>query len=412
MPPNPDNSNSTLTLEGIRRELVSQVKKPMGRDGGIAGFALAMSSAVEDTPELADIMVEADKYHYVASPRDVVHQTLRAVQAQAIMHEVDGYPYDYLAEDLSISAVSKVSSRWSDLIFDIVTNSRSIDELAYDVQLRRMQSMQVERSKAVKLIGLALQERFGLNPKVLDVGTSQMHGPKHLMLGLPFTRTVMDGAEKQTEKRFNQEVRRHWRPSAIDCVDIFFPDDPSNKNWAFANSFYPKELADPRKVARYRRLSDANVPGVAFARADFSAEDPEPQYLMQDQQYRMHVGDTLKKHEYDVISTLTMLYQLSPEERRQWFVNCKDYLKPDGVIVVSDFAALKDLDESACPTDSLNFDVKWTDEFSYRTFVYDNATPEKGFQEVYRWLNGRCRKVQITGSTALRGALFETQATD
>lgn len=412
MPPNSEHPNSTLTFEGIRRELISQVKKPMGRDGGIAGFALAMTSAVEDAPELADIMMEADKYHYVDSPRDVVHQTLRAVQAQAIGHRVDDYPHAYLAEDLSIAAVSKVSSRWNELIAGIVSNGRSIDELAYDVQLRRMQSMQVERSKAVKLIGLALQERFGPNPKVLDVGTSQMHGPKHLMLGLPFTPTVMDAAEKQTEKRFNREVRRHWKPSAIDCIDIFFPDDPSNKNWAFANSFYPKELADPKKVARYRRLSDANVPGVAFARADFSAEDPEPQFLTQDQQYRMHIGDTLKESDYEIISTLTMLYQLSPDERRQWFVNCKDYLKPDGIIVVSDFASLKDLHENSCPTDSLNFDVKWTDEFSYRTFVYDKATPEKGFQEVFRWLNGRCRKVQITGSAALRGALHEAQVAD
>ncbi len=412
MTPNQEPTSCPLTYEGIIKELASQVRRPMGNDSGIAGFSLAMITAVEDYPTLAEIAVETDLYHYVESPRDVVNQTLRAVQAQAIGRDVTGYPHKYLAPDLSIASVSEVSAHWYDLISEIVSENHSLDELAYDVHFRRMQSMQVERSKAVKLVGLAMENRFGPSPKILDIGTSQMHGPKHLMLGLPFARTHADTSQGSANKEFNQQLTRLWKPSAIDCVDLFFPDDPSNKNWAFANSFYPKELADDHKVAKYRRISEANVPDVAFARADFSADDPDPVYIKQDAHFRVSLGGELNKHDYDIVSTLTTLYQFSPEERRQWLINCKEYLRPDGVIVMSDFAVLREDVNTDHPTDKLDFDVNWTDNYAYRTFVYDNKQPEKGFQEVYRWLNGRCKKVQIVGSAAVRGVLFAPSDND
>src|SRR5258706_9136232 len=83
----------------------------------------------------------------------------------------------------------------------------------------------------------------------------------------------------------------------------------------------------------------------------------------------------------------TFMYQLEHYQAKI-METARKILKPDGVVVIQDFAQ-KNLDPSR-----LDFQGSWFNTpYTYRTFVYGAVTDWK-MMEALQWKNGRCTEVR------------------
>jgi len=159
-------------------------------------------------------------------------------------------------------------------------------------------------------------------------------------------------------------------------VDKSRPND--RRWWPIAGSLYPSERKDALLAQRFNQLMNlGRVAGVNFVHGDF---------------LDMNNGKLPGKHgqkKFDIVSLITMEYQHSAEEEQQIILeNALRFLKPNGLIVVQDFANINPQNPL-----KLDFPDSWFNEpFLYKAMIFDPLEPEKGFQLFIQWINGRCSK--------------------
>jgi SAM-dependent methyltransferase len=240
--------------------------------------------------------------------------------------------------------------------------------------------------------------RLSKFPLVLDVGCSQNHGLIKLAsdsvwrrpLFRPIAATRPLSSESVGAAAIEPDALATHRLNALlgssltfgygIGVDIAPMHHPDVKKWARSNSFYPKELLDIDRVEEYDTLDTIRPQNVSFMELDFLKPEQAP--------YLHNPSDDW--HGFQVVMMSTVLHQLSAEDRVTMLDVAKRCVRPDGIIVVQDFAHLDPADPS-----QLVFYERWNDEpYRYRTFIIDMQDPGQ-LQEVFVWDSGRCRALQI-----------------
>lgn len=319
------------------------------------------------------------------SPSHATNLVLRALQKQLMVRD-DLYPLGYETPDPWKDAIQEVTEK----------DSEKYDEFFEDIMTRNIQSNIADRYKAFDLILHLYEERFDPHPTILDVGCSQNQGLKKMSLTdkYPFKDVEVVGSEadivapikadsRLDHSAFNRLIRRLFSdPFTIGRslgIDIVPADNPSNARWARSCSFYPSELLNAEKVREYDAIDAANPKNVSFYQGDFSRLDHE---------------DFVKNapnERYDLVTFSTVLYQVSPAKRKQMLENARQYVKPDGLIVVQDFVNVNRKD----PT-RLRFHKNWFKRpFLYTTIIRDPSDATGEMHEIFRWENGRCKKIKL-----------------
>ncbi|CAN5692373.1 hypothetical protein BH23PAT2_BH23PAT2_02100 [soil metagenome] len=372
-------------VELFENELRLQIENPAGGDKRTSAYCEASRQLLQDDSDYQKIANTVLFEREGVQPSHAVNLVLRALQKQLTKNPDSGYPEVYTHSD-----------PWKEALkYATYEGSSVYDEFITDIRTRNVQSNVSERYKAVAMVVNLMQDFYGKRPSILDVGCSRNHGLKRLTMGKKFRFSQVNIEESVVDHPaepikaipdglatcFVQELLRtglRLGPSlGIDIVPIQVED---NKEWARSCSFYPSELLDRKKVKAYDELDEAERQNVAFYHGDFSNLD---------------VGD-LERHSrverFDIVTFSTVLYQVSPEKHETMFENAKKLLKPNGIILIQDFAEV-DPDNNY----KLRFFKNWFKEpYLYRTILLDPKIRDGSLIELFRWDNGRCNKLLLS----------------
>ncbi len=154
----------------------------------------------------------------------------------------------------------------------------------------------------------------------------------------------------------------------IDSLNV--EEDFLSSLWVISNSFKPGELLpESNRKARFMELWRKKPEStVEFITGDFGDSQLEVSHPELNQGFNM-------------ISFFTVLNQHDPGMRQKMLNQAQKMLAKNGVILVQDFAY-----PDPNNAHELIFPNNW-DAWQYRTLMYDSAS---GFQEIFRWQNGRC----------------------
>ncbi|HSX36814.1 MAG TPA: class I SAM-dependent methyltransferase [Patescibacteria group bacterium] len=344
---------------------------------------------------------------------------LRSIQKQLLRRE-NKYPkqFPYPEPYESVLAWRK------DIRALSVSDTTERAELIHDLSTRYPLSNIVERYKAFSLITQLMRGRFDRRPNIIDVGCSQNLGLKKLALKPmesdkpwqpavsfgSFGEVVVTGGSKQRNQDRSDTINKLLRYNrAIGNsvgIDIEPIDDPDVKEFARACSFYPSELlpAQPTKplvaeldnpppvdqAAEYDFLDSLNPdqPKISFFQGDFTNLD---------------TAELTKKtgvSSADMVTISTVLDQVSQEARDSMLATARRLVKPHGLIVVQDFV------HALSPTELEFYDNWFEQPYRYRTLISDGESSFTEFHELFRWYNGRCKRLQL-GRAISRLAISE-----
>lgn len=278
---------------------------------------------------------------------------------------------------------------WQKLIRDSVVHHKY--DFEFDARARTIQSNIDLRYVNVKLLSLSQEGRFSeCSPTVLDIGCSRNHGLKRLarnqifkfedlsVLESPFDdnkkvkNTVDTGSSSFLNKEF---VQTPFTLAPSLGVDMWPIRDDRTKEWVQGCSFYPQEAADAERMAMFKDLEETVVEWVEFAQADAKRGN--------------EFTRATDGKKFDIVVLSTILYMLSDADRSQIIKNAVGSASDDGYLMVLDSVDADDKNETG-----LKFPPYFYSEdrpFGYKTLVMDMKQKEKGFQELFRWENGRCK---------------------
>jgi len=383
MPPGESEPQHTMhgphseRMLGFMHELHTQADERATGDSRIAAFAIAASRAVTQNDNFRSTIHELLDFRPDISPNYAVNLTLRAIQKQLTRESYRRkYPEAYTNPDLWSRAIAEVSNP---------TNLAENDEFMWDIMYRHVQSNIAERYKSFTLLMHLMRNRFEDAPSILDIGCSQNQGLKriaisHILPFAPFQSVIEDGREAPglEIQILNRLVGTPLKLGPSIGIDIMHPRDVSNKEWARSCSFYPSELLLDQRREEYDLLDTAEPPQVGFYAADFTHFDHED----------FSKESPVKK--FDMVTFSTVLYQISDEAQRQKMLdNARRLMKPNGLIIVQDFVTVDPADNTR-----MVFHPNWFEHtFLYATMVIDPLDPTGQIREVFRWENGRCRRM-------------------
>lgn len=364
-----------LRTSAIIDECYKQIELPQDNDPYIASFAEAAADHMVHG-ELGMIVTFALDIRAIDQPtHQYMFNVLRcAVQRQLLKRDPDYPTNGYERPEKYYQAIN-----------DIVNDTSAESELQADLVFRRIQTNIGERYKAHKLIMAALSPRLGHQPRFMDIGCSELQGPKqlHNTHTVPFSpvrlkpNTVMPDSSI-TEERINTIITSDsGTPGPVLGVDPVRPDI-TNGEWVIACSFKPGELANGERrqaFEKLRRLGSHSLYGYwkSFDEASMAQYDPT--------QY-----DAARPLDaFEVITFTTMLNQLPQHEIDAKRDIARRYLTKNGLIIYQD-RVMADTDDGS----SLVF-LKDFNDFRYRTLIEFADDPKHTLHEVFQWETGRCK---------------------
>lgn len=201
---------------------------------------------------------------------------------------------------------------------------------------------------------------------VTDLGCGGNYGLRGIELGEPFKPVDDQTPQMQVNKLLLQPVNLLSGVS----VDKEEPDNEDVRRWRFACSFYPSELDGIEDLQKF----EAKIRGsqrVKFIQGDLLNATFDP------------------KQRSDVLILSTILYQLGRQDQTKLIERVRNWLKPQGILIVQDFAEKDPQNPS-----HLDFSESWFGrKFGYRTFIASQNLDWR-FQEILQWNNGRCSSVR------------------
>lgn len=372
---NQPNRTDRLNVRSVIDEAISQSIKPQDNDPYIKSFATATADLLLNS-ELGMLMTFALDMRDVdkTTPSTLFNILRCAVQKQLIRMDPVGYPLDgYLNSEKYHQAVRTI-------LEDPITS----DELLLDLSWRRIQTNIGERYKSHKIIMACLEDRLGSYPRFLDIGCSEMQGPKQLYYShlVPFTPVEFATAEDHANitpklSLVNNILDSHKGiPGPVVGIDPNRPDT-ANMDWIIACSFKPGELARNERTTAFnslRHLDSKQLHGYwqrfneasmeAFLEADFQSS-----------------GDFTQ---FEVITFTTMLNQLHEQDVVSSQELARKFLTPSGVIIYQDRVMPDPLNSSR-----LKFLESYND-YNYRTLIEFADDPTHTLHDVLQWETGRC----------------------
>ena len=388
--------------------LEQQAQEPIHNDPVIAACSRALLDLTQE-PDLKDLFIDQIFKHMQGKSKlealNVNNLAIRSIN-RCLMHPEPDLTIDY--PDASFDKPD--TFRW--LLPDILGilppySPRKGDRFYSDMIWREVQSNKAKRYETIPLLRVMFPEEFA-EASILDVGCSQNQGLKQLALQIPFGEVgVADGTGqlprddiRAIRTAFNQQLQRpdfvlkeSWGTDFFDLSDV------EGREWVEACSLIPSELRQPDVVQQYRFLQSVNPSNVHFKMSDF-AMTVKPPRNPSDTRYMFDMpGKT-----FDIVSFMTMLYQVPAHERTIMFDHALQY--SNRFIIVQDAAKRIKNPKGDHPMDGLAFDPKqFNKTFGYRLFVYDKDHPDHGFQELARLSSGRGDIIQLvdTSLMALHG---------
>lgn len=212
--------------------------------------------------------------------------------------------------------------------------------------------------------------------KVADFGCGGNYGLPGLIKGIPF-KVISDETPDQILSVLINHKPDISEGLAIDKID---PQDPHEKAWRLACSFYPQELSQLADLMVFE-ASIADIPNVKFMQADLLSLNVD---------HFNNGAYTLPAGYFDAVVMNTLCYQLNPQEQERVLEIAKRSIKKgSGLVVVQDFA----IKDSIIPG-RLQFLESWfAEKDPYRTYVCGESTNWR-FKEFLRWSSGRCLEVR------------------
>jgi hypothetical protein len=286
-------------------------------------------------------------------------------------------------------------SLWKPYIHDMLFDPYKWGELTVDVMGRQLSTNRVSRRNSLLGFMSLARERFGEEVAILDLGCSLNLILKAIALQYPRreVQVMRPNTLRPSVKRTTQ-LARDILPNApelgygygVDLLD--FVKTYQGLSWV-KSCPYPREILEetlnPAGPSEFNQLLDAPVPA---------------------EQVKLFVGDMTSEAEmsrldyetggmrFDVATFIFSAYQTGkawPEALRL----AKQHVRPDGFIFVMGHVRHNPDDKT-----QLQFLGHWHPH-AVRSYVFDLADPNQGWQEVFR-SDGRFKKVWLgAGSVAL-----------
>lgn len=362
-----------LRVRDVVEECERQAVRPQDGDPYIQAFAGAVSDHLRHG-ELGINMSFALDMRAVDTPTPAtMFNVLRcAVQKQLLARDPVGYPlagYDQPA-------------KFHQAISDLMSIPDAQDELLGDLAWRRIQTNIGERYKAHKIILAALSHRLGERPSFMDVGCSDLQGPKQLRYSylVPFV-DINGELPEESISRLNSIIHSpEGVPGQIVGIDATRPD-MTHMEWIIACTFKPAELARGERLEAFTKLHKLESKEIyghwkAFDETGMAAYDPS----------RFESSADLSR--FDVITFTTMLNQVKDTEVDAKRQLARKFLKPNGIIIYQDRFMADPQDQS-----KLLF-LEHYNDYNYRTLIEFGDDPSHTLYELMQWETGRCHTLR------------------
>jgi len=310
----------------------------------------------------------------------------RAIQEQIIFGlQVSGYPVGF-----------EQTGAFTDSVEQIMSNEAHVSYYRTRIGVGEVVSNIAERSKSLKALCLLFSERLGEHPSILEIGCSQNHILKKLFKGdeydypieKPRSSDIREEMLDYDGSKFNSLVNEPLSPGESFGLDILSETDDASR-WARACSVRPAEILTGA-MRRFVELDQVTNPNLYYiGNIDCATLPPtqlNPAHWERQSRIMLPPNNSM-----DVVLLSTVLYELATDEQREaMLANARSFVKPTGIIIVLDFA-------NPDPNDStkLKFHPSeiYAKPYQYNTLVLDMEEPDKGFQILWSWDTGRCRRM-------------------
>jgi hypothetical protein len=408
------------SLRTIIAELSEMSVDPTNGDIRISAFAQAVQAMLMDPHDsrmrlsvefMLDMRRDADsdttggKKEEPFTAQYAVNLLLRSFQHTFLFKRAYPILFNETADEfLNYPEDFDTPEAWLEEAGGILDNPNSHAILDYDLTQRRIQSNIADRYKGPKLAILKeYPSRFRGPLNILDVGASLNLGLTKLVVGDKFGQVeILDSSSRDAFVHDTNatEYINHLINSPLDVaggvgVDILPGWDLNSREWIRSCSFYPSELLDLNRIEEFDRLvlansildkhnrtkSGLNISGVNMDRLSFYIGDFADRNSMRD---FSHSPEAEAK--FDVVTFITVMHQLSDMERTAMIDRAKNYLKPDGLIIVQDFMEI-----NPDAPNGMDFPNHWY-PFLYRTAVIDPLESTSTPRDIVVWDYGRCKQ--------------------
>ncbi len=350
------------------KELELQAIKPPGQDQVIGSFYKAVLESINSNQLLGKLVTGVSQERQM-SPQLFVNLLFRAFQFYLTEN--------YRQKDYPIGLDSE--SQWSPLLENVLSDRDQFKTIEDLLLTEHTTTTIYERYASSVAIAVALYNHS--NVSWVDLGCGGGFGSLGAVQGEPFGQIVDDTSNKYFTNQINEFNNGQFRIGTAIGIDLYDPRLEKTKRWRRACQFYPKEWGQrEQRIAVEEKLLDADK--VTFAIGDFTTGR---------NQYSDGQGGAvvIPKGSQNIVVLNTVLYMHQSLSQQE---NILDYahslIKPDGVIVLSEFA------NKAAGEDVLNFTgVEWGTPFNYRTFIIGDITNNK-IWEIFQWDSGRCKVVK------------------
>lgn len=329
-------------------EIIDQSHNPPGRDPVLGAFYEATLQTIDRGEPFSDLIHGVKINRQEITDKHLVNLLFRTYQFVRLSQGDLAYRYirDVAWWHTELSKIAGQDDGWK--TFEQVLLERSTTTTIYQ--------------RYAGPYALITHLFDGQPVTVTDLGCGGNYGLRGIELGEPF-KPIDD---QTPQMRVNKLLSKPINLLSGLSVDKEEPDSEDARRWRFACSFYPNELDGIEDLQKF----EAKIRG--------------------SQRVRFIQGDLLSatfdlKQKSDVLILSTILYQLGRQDQTRLMERARDWLKPQGILIVQDFAE-KDPKDPA----HLDFSESWFGrEFSYRTFVASTIT-QWAFNEALQWNNGRC----------------------
>lgn len=338
--------------QNLLNELVDNSHNPPGKDPVLGHFYKAVVQMVDENEPIAYLLDTVRRTRPNVTAKHLVNLLFRSYQH-----------IQFRERDLSYRDF-ETTNQWHQELTRIHKDSR-LNELFARLLMNKSTTTTIYQRYAGPYI--VISYLLNGNPvSITDLGCGGNYGLRGIDINEPF-KPIYDETPKQV---ISQSLQKEINLKSGIAIDKEDPDEEEVKQWRMACGFYPQELDQLPTIEDFeRRIRRSSR--VEFMKVDLLASDKLPIIAT------------------DVIILSTILYQLRRPEQVFLLNRAKQFLNPNGILIVQDFAE-KDPEEST----HLDFNESWFGrKFTYRTFLASARTSWE-FLELLQWDNGRCNAVR------------------
>lgn len=336
----------------LLNELIDLSHNPPGNDPVLGSFYAALVEIAEEGHSISKILLRVKKSRNDITYKHLVNLIFRAFQAIKLKQN-----------DLSYRSFDDIS-KWRKELANLQGDKNARRDFEKLLRTKNTNTTIYQRYAGVYTIVSHLWNNHKVT--MADLGCGGNYGLRGFELKEPF-KEIRDLTPKRVVSKLLRKNINLEKGLAIDKED---PNLETTTFWRMACSFYPKELDEMNSILEFEKRIKLS------AKIQFIKKNLLKLKL-------------LPKFKVDVIILSTILYQLSLYEQLILLQKAKKLLKPEGMMIIQDFAA-----KNLANPRHLDFNDSWFSKtYSYRTFISSRKTGWK-FWEIFQWNNGRCRIVK------------------